>query len=127
MSTSRSNLIRLASTFPIGSKERETYLAQIVPKVASSNDIIEYVLPEQELMKLVDVLEKAGDTQSSALVMEVYQKLAERLEITTNEASALNRLKNTIQAADSWRPDLLRNNVFKAADLLGIKLPSGMF
>lgn len=125
--TSRSSIIRLASTFPKGSEDREALLAQIEPKVASSDNIIEYIVPQDELMNLIDVLEKAGDTQSSVLVAEIYQKLAKRLEITTNEAQAINRLKGTMKSADSWRPDLLRNNVFKIADLLGMKLPSGMF
>lgn len=125
--TSRSSIIRLASTFPKDSEEREAILACLKPRVASSNDIIEYVVPERELMNLVAVLEKAGDTQSSALVLEIYQKLAERLEITTNESQAINRLKNTMKNTESWRPDLLRNNVFKVADLLGMKLPSGIF
>jgi hypothetical protein len=32
-----------------------------------------------------------------------------------------------VKAGSGWKPALQRNNIFKAADLLGLKLPSGMF
>jgi hypothetical protein len=32
-----------------------------------------------------------------------------------------------VKAGSKWKPDLQRNNIFKAANLLGIKLPSMMF
>ena len=57
---------------------------------------------------------------------EVFSKLAEALEISDNEQRAIQRLRGILDNP-GWDPALQRNNIFKAADLLGIKLPSGMF
>jgi len=47
------------------------------------------------------------------------------LELTPNQQEALNRMRNSVNG--SYREDMHRNNIFKAAHSLGIKLPSMSF
>jgi hypothetical protein len=72
-------------------------------------------------------MEKAGDKQSAELLREVTHKLAASLALSDNEEMALNRLRGSLDSIGRWDADLQRNNIFKAANLLGIKLPSHMF
>lgn len=96
-------------------------------KKAGSNDVIEYVLPMDDMAKLHHKLEKEGDEQSAKLLMEVYNALRARLKLSSGEGEAMNRIRGVVLRADSWPVDLLRNNIFKAAHSLGMKLPSMMF
>jgi len=47
--------------------------------------------------------------------------------LSSGAEHALSRLQGIVQYAKKWDISLLRNNVFKAANAVGIKLPSGMF
>lgn len=67
------------------------------------------------------------DEQSIKLAIDVYHELGERLKLTDNEEYALTRLKNSMFHEQDWDEGTQRNNIFKAADLMGMKLPSGMF
>jgi hypothetical protein len=67
------------------------------------------------------------DEQSYDLAVEVYSKLREDLELDSGQNEALNRLRQCVERLSSMRPDAHRNNIFKAAHALGIKLPSSMF
>jgi hypothetical protein len=40
---------------------------------------------------------------------------------------ALNRVRQLVTKGQTWDAGMLRNNVFKAANALGMKLPSGSF
>lgn len=71
------------------------------------------------------VLRKAGDQQSVKLLNEVMRTLMERLDPGDATERALNRFSNLV--AGSHDPANLRNQVFKVANELGLKLPSGMF
>jgi hypothetical protein len=95
-------------------------------KTADSQDIIEMVLPIHDLVKLVDELEREKDEQSADLASRVYSRLAAKLRLSDNEGRALNRLRASTQRTD-WDAATHRNNIFKAADLLGMKLPSYFF
>jgi hypothetical protein len=79
------------------------------------------------LYKLHTEMEKTGDKQSADLLRDVMDYFYKRLDLTDNEDAALNRLKGGIHSINSWEPDLHRNNIFKIANLLGMKLPSSMF
>lgn len=83
------------------------------------------VLDQKGFYKLQRELGK--DEQSKKLVNEIGRKLAEALRLTENQDMALNRLMQSIEHVGGWPPDQQRNNIFKAANLLGIDLPSGMF
>ena len=70
---------------------------------------------------------KGVDDQSAELLRDVLAELADAMELTSGQQQALNRLKWVAEKGGSADPALLRNNIFKAANSLGMKLPSGMF
>jgi hypothetical protein len=65
------------------------------------------------------------DTQAGEFLSQIAGKLIELLDLPQNEEYALNRLRNVV--TNHWDMGNIRNQVFKAADLLGLNLPSGMF
>lgn len=96
-------------------------------KVAhAGREILSRIVDERAFLKLYNEVEKQ-DEQSAKLLREVRAKLAEALKITDNEYNALGRVQQLVAAQGRWDIGLQRNNIFKAADLLGMKLPSAMF
>jgi len=85
------------------------------------------LLDEREFYKTYSALEKAGDEQSADLARQVMQHLRKALELSQNEEMALSRLSQVVENHSRWDMSLQRNNIFKAANLLGIRLPSAMF
>lgn len=67
------------------------------------------------------------DDQTSELLGEVASKLSEELEPKGRIMSALNRFSNLVSKGPKQNPAELRNQIFKVANELGLKLPSGMF
>ena len=97
------------------------------PKVASAgSEIVWRILDQRAFMKVWRDLGKE-DEQAAELLYEVLTTLQDKLDIADREYNALNRITQLIKAGSSWKPALQRNNIFKAADLLGLKLPSGSF
>lgn len=88
-------------------------------------DVMNYILPQKQLLGLEDIL--GDDEQSWDLAVQVYQKIEEKLQLDNRESQALGRLLEAVKHGKGWKADLHRNNIFKAANLLGIKLPSSMF
>ena len=93
---------------------------------ASQFDIMDALLPQRDVVDLMERLERDGDRQSSDLAMACYEKLSDKLKLSDNEEYALARFKNSTRRND-WDAATQRNNLFKAADLLGLKLPSHFF
>ena len=122
MSDLRSNLIRLAHQNPELRADLLPLLKEAGSKEAGGDGLIEYVLPTGEIEKAYRNLLK-DDKQSAQLLMEVYYALQERLKLSDRENEAMNRLRRVI----SGRNAATRNDIFKAADALGMKLPSMMF
>lgn len=122
----RKMLIRKAASLPKGSKERRAILASLQGKTARS-DVLEMILPMPGVLKLQRELERSGDEQSSKLIYEIWSKLQDALDLSRGEQEALSRLRTCVDKASQWDPALLRNNIFKAANSLGIRLPSAMF
>ena len=73
------------------------------------------------------LIKMEGEEQSQQLLADVMQALAKAMELTEGQMEALNRVVQVVANRDKWKPDLVRNNVFKAANALGMKLPSYMF
>jgi hypothetical protein len=94
---------------------------------AGTESLIEYVLPMKDTAELTRILKKAGDKQSADLVFEIWKKFRKDFSLDQGQSSALRRLRNSVEKRKTWSTDLIRNNVFKAADALKMKLPSGMF
>lgn len=81
---------------------------------------------EKDLMKVYDRLEKE-DRQSAELLLDVVQKLQDKLDIGVDETAAMSRVIGISRKGRTWDTAMLRNNIFKAANLLGMELPSHMF
>jgi hypothetical protein len=73
----------------------------------------------------VEKLQGKMDTQTYDLAVDVWAALQKAVALTPNQWEALNRLKSSVD--NSYSRDMHRNNIFKAAHALGIKLPSSMF
>ena len=95
-------------------------------RTASRNDVIESILPMRDVAKLHHKMEEQ-DEQSARLLIDVYNALRARLSLSDGETEAMNRVTNMVKSGQNWNADLLRNNIFKAANSLGMKLPSAMF
>jgi hypothetical protein len=67
------------------------------------------------------------DEQSADLLRQIYRHFSKRLQLTPNEQAAFNRLLTGMARENEWDGALHRNNIFKVANLLGIKLPSSIF
>lgn len=65
------------------------------------------------------------DKQSADLLGEIFRVLVKKLTPDQSVERALNRLGNLVSGSQD--PTNLRNQVFKVADELGIRLPSGVF
>ena len=92
----------------------------------ASSDILDRLIPRNDMVSLYRKLAKE-DKQSAELLRAVYSVLKEKLSLSGGEGEAFTRLSNTISQGQNWDSDLLRNNIFKAAHSLGMKLPSMMF
>jgi len=100
------------------SKEQKT--------ASAGSEIVWRLLDQRAFMKVWRDLKK-DDEQAADLLYEVLTTLQDKLDIADREYNALNRIAQLVKAGSGWKPALQRNNIFKAADLLGLKLPSGMF
>jgi len=93
---------------------------------ASDNNILWGILDRRAYLKLARSFSKQGDTATATMMADVGIHLMQKLKLSNNERAALNRLSQSIQNPN-WDISLHRNNLFKAADLLGMKLPHAMF
>tara|TARA_Y100000310_G_scaffold23381_1_gene22354 strand:- start:1126 stop:2241 length:1116 start_codon:yes stop_codon:yes gene_type:complete len=122
-------LLELASSMPKESSERRAILASLKKstKMASAgSEIVWRILDQRAFMKVWRELRK-DDEQAADLLYEVLTTLQDKLDISDSESQALGRITQLVDAGSRWDPALQRNNIFKAANLLGIRLPSGMF
>lgn len=85
------------------------------------------IVDRKGLIEVQRVLKKAGDEQSVDLLRDVQMELIDKLELDRGADEAINRLSQLGSRGKGWDPALIRNNVFKAANSLGMKLPSHMF
>jgi len=111
----------------MNNKEAARELAKIAknlldtpPSRFASKDILGELLPQ----KLVAGMRKTADEITYKLAVEVYKELKKRMALSNQENEALNRLQ---YAAKSRDEGMIRNNVFKAANALGMKLPHSAF
>jgi len=93
----------------------------------AGRDILYSIIEERPFIKLYREMEKAGDEQSADLLRQITGHLVKALDLSDNEYRALQRLRGCVDNQGRWGADLQRNNIFKAANLLGLKLPSAMF
>ena len=91
-----------------------------------SESFLDYIATPWQVEDAFKDIEKF-DEQSATLFVESWTKLSQAAEMTSSQRDALSRLVEVIKKRSSMQKDLLRNNVFKAANSLGIKLPSYSF
>ena len=81
-------------------------------------------LPGMDVRSITQ-LRRVVDDPTYKLLREIYRTLQGRF--SKNDEMAMNRILGSINAGSSWSMELHRNNIFKAADLLGLKLPHAFF
>ena len=96
-------------------------LVKLARELTASDSAMEFVLTQRELLKL----ESRVDDQTWSLAIEVYKKLRDDLRLSPDQSEAINRLKNCVESSMSEAD--ARNQIFKAAHSLGLKLPSSSF
>lgn len=117
------------SKLPPGDKKKlDEVLNMASGKTASSNsrDIMDAMVPRKDFREVKTALLKAKDAQTLKLLEDSYQFFFRKFELSANEERALNRLRN-VMGSRSREPANLRNQIFKGADELGMRLPSGLF
>jgi len=92
----------------------------------AGESVIEFVLPSKDQVTLHQAVEK-NDEQAAHLLVDCFVELRKKLAIDRGTNEALSRLRDLSTRGLRWDPGLQRNNIFKAAHSLGLKLPSGMF
>ena len=98
---------------------------QATEREAGGMDILWRVVDRKAFMALHKKMK--DDKQSQDLLREITRKLSASFALSSGEEDGLNRLSNMLPNANRWDEALLRNNIFKVANSLGIRLPSGMF
>ena len=122
--TDRKALIKLASLLPAGSGERKAILAGLEKTSSRMGvDILTSFVDPEKFKSTLRTLNT--DEQSRDLLQQVRGELMDRLTPDSSTERALNRLSNLVSGNQD--PANLRNQIFKVANELGIRLPSGMF
>jgi hypothetical protein len=93
---------------------------------AQSETLFWDVVKKQDLFAAKGHIQKA-DKQTADLLREVASHFVKRLTLDMAESHAMNKLLQVVQNYNKWSPEMVRNTVFKAADMLKIKLPSAHF
>jgi hypothetical protein len=130
----RTAALSIAADLPKGNPTRRQILAAVAADRAASDrvafrsgaDLLDTLVDSRGFMGVYRDM-KRSDQQSADLLLEIRRVLIDALALTDNQNMALGRLKAVVDNARSWDPALQRNNIFKAANLLGISLPSAMF
>ena len=122
--TDRKALIKLASLLPAGCGERKAILAGLEKTSSRMGvDILTSFVDPEKFKSTLRTLNT--DEQSRDLLQQVRGELMDRLTPDSSTERALNRLSNLVSGSQD--PANLRNQIFKVANELGIRLPSGMF
>lgn len=81
----------------------------------------------KEARNISVIMKNSMDDQTRKVALQVWVKLNDLLTLKGGAVEAFNRLFQSIDAGKNYSPEMHRNNIFKAADALGLKLPSGVF
>ncbi len=133
VATLTEDLIRQAYTNP---ELRPAILGKLLAaRKKATTDKVAISMGKEIFYQLVDIKKlyaarkiftNAKDEASEKLLQAVMERLIDVLEPRNrNTQMAINKLVGAVNQASD--PRVLRNQVFKVADLLGIKLPHGIF
>lgn len=126
MSDLRNRLIKLAHENPELRKDILPLLKAGGTNKVAHDSLIEPLLGRRDVAQCIKKIAKE-DEQSSRLFRKAYIKLSKELDLSDNQRNALHKMQFLVRNCDTMDPALIRNQVFKAADSLGMRLPSGMF
>ena len=104
-------------------KEKEKEKEEV--EEATGQNMLWEILDQKKASKLMDVM----DDQAQELLIGkggILEKLGKALTLPGRYGAAFNRLNNLINSGHK-NEGIVRNQVFKIADELGIKLPSASF
>ncbi len=106
-------------------KEEEKEKEKEEVEEATGQNMLWEILDQKKASKLMDVM----DDQSQELLTGkggILEKLGKALTLPGRYGAAFNRLNNLVNSGHK-NEGIVRNQVFKIADELGIKLPSASF
>ncbi len=66
------------------------------------------------------------DKQSIGILKNIYEFFNKKFTMSKREEAAFNRFRNLL-GSHGTSPEMIRNQIFKIADDLGMKLPTAMF
>lgn len=89
--------------------------------------IFRQAVDPRKIANIKSKLKKSGDDQSYVLMNNIMWHFMDKFDMDSGEESAWYRLLNMVRDGGRWDEALLRNNVFKIANSLKMKLPSAMF
>lgn len=117
----KNQLIKLGATNP----ELQPHLKEVLAAIdkEASESLLWEVLDQRAYAQLMGVVK--DDKQSLALLRDIRARLNDLLSLSRNEYTALNKLRN--METRNMDAGNARNQIFKVADLLGMKLPSSSF
>lgn len=95
-------------------------------KGSGGDEILYSIIPRNDITNMYSHIGKADD-QTADLFADVVSELIDQLDVDRGTREALLRIKDVCERGKNWDPALVRNNVFKAAHSLGMRLPSAMF
>lgn len=90
-----------------------------------SDSVLDFIKHQADVSEAAQQISYFDD-QSAMLVEQVWSNLRRDFQMNSRQEEAMARILRVI-TNPKMQPDLLRNTVFKAANALGIKLPSSMF
>jgi len=98
-------------------------MARYVPiRTAMQEDLLSHFVNMDRLYDLIDAI----DPQTEALLFQVIDRLREDLTVPESTARALSRVRMALDSIATGEANL-RNIIFKAANELGLDLPSHFF
>lgn len=130
----RNQMLRIASELPKGDPTRRKLLATLQQDKQAGDsgwEMMKEVLGDDYMSLVLVRRNMHGATEESTQVADVLagslSALAKKLKLDRNTVTAINKMRNLAKNGDRWNHDMRRNQIFKIADLLGVKLPHGMF
>jgi hypothetical protein len=106
-------------------KEEEKEKEEEKVEEATGQNMLWRMLDQNKASKIMDYM----DDQTQELLVGrggILEKLGKQLTIPNNYGAAFNRFRNLIESGHK-NEGIIRNQIFKIADELKIKLPSAMF
>lgn len=99
-------------------------ITEKIDNVLNESDIFWNMVDREKFRSLQKALK--ADDQSRKLLDDIGRFFFKKFQLKGQEEYAFNRLMNTIQSGQRDAA-MLRNQIFKIANELGMKLPSSMF